>query len=227
MRLTLLFSLSVPCFVAAASTQQRFQHVFGDDIKVPVELGVMSRCPDALLCESVFNNVLQKVFDKVRISLRYVAKIDPSDPDYGVHCMHGPQECAGDVQQLCVSRYASLENWWEFVRCQNYNGLDKIGKPEAALKCADVAHIDWETSGAGQCAGLDGSGKGKEGIRLLQQSVILTKEAGISKSCTIVINGKKVCVHDGTWKDCENGYSVSDFVRQINEAYDQLNNKFA
>ena len=43
------------------------------DKKVLVQLGVMSRCPDALLCESVFNEVLDRVPDKVNLSLVYVA----------------------------------------------------------------------------------------------------------------------------------------------------------
>lgn len=43
-------------------------------IKVPVQLGVMSRCPDALLCEAIFNDVLAQVWDKVDLSLVYIAK---------------------------------------------------------------------------------------------------------------------------------------------------------
>jgi len=39
-------------------------HLNVADIKVQVQLGVMSRCPDALLCESRFNEVLDKVADK-------------------------------------------------------------------------------------------------------------------------------------------------------------------
>lgn len=49
-----------------------------NDIKVPVQLGVMSRCPDALLCENTFNQVLQKVSGRVDLSLIYVAKYDLS-----------------------------------------------------------------------------------------------------------------------------------------------------
>jgi hypothetical protein len=45
-----------------------------DDVKVPVQLGVMSRCPDALLCENIFDQVLKKVADKVDLSLLFVAK---------------------------------------------------------------------------------------------------------------------------------------------------------
>ena len=44
------------------------------DIKVPIQLGVMSRCPDALLCESTFNEVLRRVINKVDLSLVYIAK---------------------------------------------------------------------------------------------------------------------------------------------------------
>lgn len=34
----------------------------------------MSKCPDALLCESVFDQVIQKVGDKTDLALLYVAK---------------------------------------------------------------------------------------------------------------------------------------------------------
>ena len=44
------------------------------DVKVPVVLGVMSRCPDAQLCESVFEQVLRKVDKKVDISLTFIGK---------------------------------------------------------------------------------------------------------------------------------------------------------
>lgn len=94
----------------------------------------------------------------------------------------------------------------------------QIGLPDTARKCAHTAQIDLETSGVGECAGLDASGKGAEGgefvsdspeaklsilVRLLHKSVALGKTMGLEKSCTIYINGEKVCVHDETWKECE------------------------
>ena len=42
------------------------------DTKVPVLLGVMSACPDALVCESVFNQMLPKVEGKIDLALTYV-----------------------------------------------------------------------------------------------------------------------------------------------------------
>jgi len=106
-------------------------------------------------------------------------RIDESQPDFGVWCRHGPVECAGNVQQLCVHKHASFSDWWDFVRCQNSQGKENIGIPEVALKCAKAVGIDWEVGGAGQCAGLDGSGKGSEGVALLKESTILGHQMGI------------------------------------------------
>jgi hypothetical protein len=50
------------------------QNVSALEVKVNVVLGVMSRCPDALLCESVFDEVLKHVSHKVDLSLTYLAK---------------------------------------------------------------------------------------------------------------------------------------------------------
>jgi hypothetical protein len=58
--------------VAMLNNEIQAQH--STDIKVPVQLGVMSRCPDALLCESVFDRVVPNVTRKIDLSLAYVAK---------------------------------------------------------------------------------------------------------------------------------------------------------
>ncbi|KAI5120682.1 hypothetical protein M0805_006971 [Coniferiporia weirii] len=192
-------------------------------VKVPVTLGVMSRCPDALLCESVFDKVLPQVDGKVNLTLSFIGKIDESEPDFGVTCMHGAIECAGNVQELCAAKYLDQKLWWAYVKCLNFNGRGRVGDSDIALKCADTAKFDWIESGVGACAGEDGSGKGEEGVNLLQESVKQTKELGITKSCTVLINNKQVCIHDGSWKECEDGHAPEDFVRQINNEYDRLN----
>ncbi|PIL37032.1 hypothetical protein GSI_00724 [Ganoderma sinense ZZ0214-1] len=194
-----------------------------DAVKVPVVLGVMSACPDAILCENVYDHVVQRIGDKVDLSLSFIGNLNSSEPDFGVTCMHGPNECAGNVQELCAIKYAPFERWWEFVQCQNFQGRYEVGKPATALKCANSAKLDWENSGVGACAGLSGDGKGKEGIDLLRESIQATKLLGIEKSCTVIINGKQVCVRDGAWKECEGGHTPADFIRQIEEEYAKLN----
>ena len=56
-----------------------------DAIKVPVTLGVMSACPDAILCESVFDHVLQRVADKVDLTLTFIGRY--VDHSYSSHYM--------------------------------------------------------------------------------------------------------------------------------------------
>lgn len=74
------------------------------------------------------------------------------------------------MQQLCVAKYHAQPRWWQFVQCQNYQGKAKIGDPAVALRCARAAGIDWAGSGAGACAGMDGSGTAQEGVELLKES---------------------------------------------------------
>jgi hypothetical protein len=64
--------------------------------------------------------------------------------------------------------------------CQNYQGRGHIGHPDVALKCARTHNIDWEESGVGQCVGLDGSGKGREGVQLLHDSIRAAESLGIT-----------------------------------------------
>jgi len=150
-------------------------------------------------------------------------RFNASDDEFGVTCMHGREECAGNVQQLCVAKHTPMRTWWEFVMCQNYHGRGDIGSPEVALKCARTARFDWEDSGVARCVGSDDSGPGDQGVRLLHNSIRVTQVLGITKSCTVVINGEEVCIHDGTWKHCENGHEVKDFVDQIEAEYQKLN----
>ncbi|KAK7061715.1 hypothetical protein R3P38DRAFT_3490620 [Favolaschia claudopus] len=221
--LSLIVLITVTSVVAIAPDSQFRLQTEVQGLPVPVQLGVMSRCPDALACESVFDQVWKEVGQqKMNLSLIYVARLNSTDKDFGVTCMHGPGECAGNIQQLCVAKYATPSTWWNFIQCQNAHGRYRVGEPELTLQCAANVGFDWKSSEIGACAGLDVSGKGTEGIQLLRQSLLLGKALHIQKSCTVLINGKKVCVRDGTW-DCDGGHDVEDFVEIINREYDKIN----
>jgi hypothetical protein len=83
---------------------------------------------------------------------------------------------------------------------------------------------------------MDGRGQGEEGLSLLRESYEKSRELGIlcvlrakafrwaadilplvhRKSCTVVINRKKVCVHDGKWEECEVGVcTMATFVLHL------------
>lgn len=74
MRPFVLAMILSPILAVLPTSNNEQYHLNVADIKVQVQLGVMSRCPDALLCESRFDEVLDKVADKVQLSLIYVAK---------------------------------------------------------------------------------------------------------------------------------------------------------
>ncbi|CAG8754226.1 890_t:CDS:2, partial [Acaulospora morrowiae] len=63
-----------------------------DKPKIPVELFVMSRCPDAVMCESVLSDVLKQVNEISNFTTNYIATLDDSAP-YGAYCKHANIEC--------------------------------------------------------------------------------------------------------------------------------------
>ena len=73
MRPFIVLAAILPSILAVTSNYGQF-HSNVADIKVQLQLGVMSRCSDALLCEKRFDEVLDKVADKVELSFIYVAK---------------------------------------------------------------------------------------------------------------------------------------------------------
>ncbi|KAF8307632.1 hypothetical protein DL93DRAFT_2087894 [Clavulina sp. PMI_390] len=182
----------------------------------------MSKCPDALACEAVFDRVLQIVgHDKVDLSLEFIST--PSDlEDAGAACKHGPSECHGNIQQLCTIAHTpaaptSSQWWWPFLTCLDAAGKDNIGSDELARDCAEVTAIDWVGSGIEECV------NGEEGKELLRKSGERVRSLGIEKSCTMIINDRVRCIKDGEWQPCEGGHEPADFVRTINEEYARLN----
>ncbi|KNE98498.1 hypothetical protein PSTG_08237 [Puccinia striiformis f. sp. tritici PST-78] len=183
---------------------------------VPVVLGVMSKCPDAQICEDVFDKVLAEVADKVDILLTYIGEIDPS-AEYGVRCRHGNIECKGDIQQLCYrNRFPKLHDWWGFIQCENYAGLARVGDEELAKSCARVNGHDWD-SDVKDCT------TGSQGRQLLESSIEHAKQLRIRRSCSIFINHKLICIRDGVWKNCDDGHGVADFVKYIEHEFDLIN----
>ncbi|KAF9651163.1 hypothetical protein BDM02DRAFT_3178974 [Thelephora ganbajun] len=218
---TLLYFILISPFLRPALASQAVFPV-NKAIKVSVSLGVASRDDNALFVQTVFDKVLEEVSDKVNMTFGYVKDLWPDDEQYGVRCSSDWLDCAGDVQQLCVYKYAPQQNWWSFVMCQNQAGKDEIGCLETAKNCAIKANVPWEI--IRDCAGPDANGIDEEGAQLLLQNVKDTIEKGIAVSCTVSINKRVVCVHDNIWKWCKEGYTVPDFVRQIKAAWKKLNN---
>lgn len=203
--------------------------------RVNVTLAVMSRCPDALACEAAFDKVLDRVNSKTRLTMSYIGSIEnDKHSKYGASCMHGDQECTGNIQQLCVqdaldpvragedfdlSPSAAQKRWWNFLQCQNFAGLSKIGDEELAQRCLRVVDGPaWEKDGIAKCV------HGKQGRKLLQNSIKASKHSNLTTSCTIVFEGGKKCVRDGgAWKNCDLGHEPADFINEIERLWSKKN----
>jgi len=145
-------------------------------------------------------------------------RLNASDADYGVTCMHGVQECRGNVQELCATHVAHApQDWWNFVQCLNFEGKEDVGDPALAERCAGLTYVPWNGDGIKSCV------DSREGRELLRASVERTQRLGIEKSCTIMISGKTRCIHDGTWKECETGHTVEEIVSYIRSEFWRLN----
>jgi len=185
--------------------------------KVPVVLGVMSKCPDAITCEATFDKIFSAVDSLVDLETVYIGSFNSSYRPYGVMCKHGSGECDGNVQQLCVREHTDTQKeWWQFVQCQNFESLSRIGDLSVAKQCAKVIGKPWDDH-------FSDCYTGKEGKQLLQESVETAHSMGIEKSCSIFINNRLACIHDGSWKECPNGHEPGDFEKLIKEEYRSIN----
>ncbi|WWC99897.1 hypothetical protein V866_006806 [Kwoniella sp. B9012] len=216
--------------------------------KVNVSLYVMSRCPDARLCENVFQGVIQKegILDKINLEVGYIGTPNTTAP-LGVTCKHGLIECIGNAQQLCLYEHLSIDKAYAVVQCQNYPSdfPKSIGYEESIRKCIKTVGVDWDQSGVGKCIDRKIKSKededdvevelkklGKQARKLLIENVQETYDRNISTSCTIDIastvrsEGNRRCVVDnGIWRGCDDGHTAQDFIRVIEEEYKNLQSK--
>ncbi|GAA5979811.1 hypothetical protein JCM10908_003054 [Rhodotorula pacifica] len=155
-------SLALSAALPPASDQIAFSSpsYFANDsyTKVPLTLGVMSRCPDAILVETLFDRVLERktslsllgdgamrreddapgtVAGLVDLRLEYIANKNTSAL-YDVTCKHGDIECRGNIQQLCAA------DLWRAHSSRTAEAMEeqKAGEVEVSLK-GNQAWEDW------------------------------------------------------------------------------------
>ncbi|KAH6634497.1 hypothetical protein B0J18DRAFT_461661 [Chaetomium sp. MPI-SDFR-AT-0129] len=136
---------------------------------VPLEAHIMSKCPDAKVCSvrSTYPNqtsnkdqdclrdmvlpAMQKAYEKVNFTLSFIGT--PTEQDDGVKCKHGPEECLGNIIELCAQRlYPDPKTFLGFTMCltRDYKHI-----PQRSLieDCALEHAIDFEK--LNECATKD------------------------------------------------------------------------
>jgi hypothetical protein len=181
--------------------------------RVPLEAHIMSKCPDARDClKSLVLPSMQRVSDKVNFTLSFIGT--PTEND-GVACMHGPNECMGDILELCAAHiYPDPKIYLGFTMClaKEFEHIPQRGLVE---DCALEHAIDFKK--LNECATRE---DGAFGLSLLRNSVQRSGSAGVTKSCTVRLDDKIYCIRDGgQWVDCPHGEGVNDLVIAVEKLY--------
>ncbi|KAL9089434.1 MAG: hypothetical protein Q9165_005755 [Trypethelium subeluteriae] len=139
----------------------------------------------------------------------------PTDDDDGVECKHGPQECLGNILELCAaSIYPDPKVYLGFAMCLTGH-FEEIPQRDLISDCSLEHGIDFDK--LNDCVSKD---DGAYGIELLRRSVVRTAEAGVTKSCTVRLKNQIRTIRDGgRWKDYEGGHDVSDLISDIKRLY--------
>ncbi|EXJ55298.1 hypothetical protein A1O7_08225 [Cladophialophora yegresii CBS 114405] len=180
--------------------------------KVPLEIHVMSKCPDARDClRELIVPTMVKVSEKVNLTMSFIGSIDPNSD--AVSCVHGPAECLGDIILLCAAKiYPDVKLWLGYANCLISDYPD-IPKRDLVQSCAMEHGLDFQKLNS--CISDEG-----EGIDLLRASIERSQENNVTKSCTVRLAGEIRCIRDGgEWYDCPGGSSVDDLVGDINKLY--------
>lgn len=181
---------------------------------VPLEAHIMSKCPDARDClKEMVLPAMMRVNSKVNFTLSFIGK--PTDSNDGIACKHGPNECMGNILELCAAHhYPDPKTYLGFVMCLERD-YKLIPQRELIEDCALEHAVDFEL--LNDCATKD---DGAFGISLLRNSVKRTSDAGVIKSCTVRLDEQIYCIRDdGEWKDCPNGAGVNDLVIAVEKLY--------
>jgi len=188
---------------------------------VPIELHLMSQCPDATVClRDLITPALPGLADISTVRLTFIGNATSGG---GVSCPHGPSECLGDMLHLCGVALSTPPSpppaaaYWDFTMCL-FSDYSRVCEKEFVQHCAAKAKAGWGFDELNRCASDLGP---RGGAQLLRESVERTKETGVRASCTVRVAGSTVCVRDGgQWKQCERGSRPEDLVRLVRELYE-------
>jgi hypothetical protein len=208
-----LLPFAIPLSVVAG-TQTALLDYGGDTWvgtwKVPFEVHIESRCPDARDClQKLVVPTYWQVKDKVDFRISYVGEVW-KEPRKEVTCQHGWNECDGNKLLVCAGQYAgSVSDGLAFVNCV-LSDYERVPEPKLIKECAWEHGIDYDQIKA--CA------DGHEGRNLLISSVEHSVAVEANFSCTVRVAGEKWCSRDDyEWQCDEYHYTVENLVEEIKQ----------
>jgi len=180
---------------------------------IKLEAHIMSKCPDARDClRDLIVPAMVEVSSLVDFKLSFIAT--PIESNDGVECKHGPDECLGNMLELCAAKlYPDPKLYLGFTLCLS-NQYNEIPKRELVQYCSSEHGIEFEK--LNDCV----SDTKDPAIDLLKASAQHSRDAGVLYSCTVRLQEKVWCVRDNEeWKDCPSGHTVNDLIEDIRKAH--------
>ncbi|KAI8467489.1 MAG: hypothetical protein J3K34DRAFT_430522 [Monoraphidium minutum] len=174
----------------------------------------MSKGEDTKVCARALAPVVEKLRSAVRVQTHFIQH-ESGDK---VMCQHGPEECAGNLAQLCVDRHAPPERnheWaFRFMLCAWDSGLP-LGSGKLVNTCLDKVGV----AGAPREAMLKCIA-GPEGLQLMEASARTVGEHSAWHGCVVMVDHQQRCTREGgKWLKCPGGSGARDFERSLCEAY--------
>ncbi|TGZ79239.1 hypothetical protein EX30DRAFT_342535 [Ascodesmis nigricans] len=191
---------------------------------VPIEIHIMSQCPDALSCWHTLISPALSRLPPTHYTFR-LSFIGRSLPDGSLLCPHGATECLGDMLHLCAVELSSppspppVVEYSTFTGCllENYRS---VGERQVVEGCVDEnnktrrGNATWGFEELNECVSDYAGDEG--GPKLLRRSFDRSREAGVNRSCTVRIGGEVWCVRDGgEWVECPSEGSVQALVGEV------------
>ncbi|CAF3741725.1 unnamed protein product [Rotaria magnacalcarata] len=180
--------------------------------RVRVEFFVMSKCPDAMKCETLFLPSLLKLSSIVNFTLSFIAGETKLNE---FSCMHGTDECLGNKQQLCIQDMYSQAIFIKYLQCQSKHIMTIPNNGEQCAKTTSENIIRWPD--------VQSCVNSNRANQLFHKSLERTRSVSVRKSCTIYLNEQFWCMHDGFWSSCSEGRDEMSFIRAICSRYNGKN----
>lgn len=149
--------------------------------KVQIEVAAMSQCPDVTVVWDRFSPAFGKLQQIADVKVRFLGRMENGSP----WCKHGEPECIGNAQALCVQRTSSFSIMSRFFKCQL---KDMQNIPNNGRRCASEASV--EPDFVDMCGKV---GSRSPGYKLLEESFDRVNQLGVTRSCTVMIDGKQWC----------------------------------
>ncbi|KAE8361304.1 hypothetical protein BDV27DRAFT_160818 [Aspergillus caelatus] len=176
--------------------------------KVPFEVHIESRCPDARDClQKLVAPAYWQVEDKVDFRISYVGEVWEK-PRREVTCQHGMNECKGNKLLVCSEKHAdSIGDALDFNTCV-LSDYERVPDEGLIKECAQEHNIDYQQ--ISDCANRE------EGLELLISSVERSVAVNANASCTVRVDDNVWCSRDNyEWK-CPPGRGVvENLVEEI------------